>query len=368
MVWLFSVTLFLSAALLFFIELMFGSMILPKFGGTPAVWNTCMLFFQAAMLAGYSYAHWTPAWLGVRWHRALHLLVLLLPLLFVPIAVRFDPPGDGNPVLWVLLILTASIGVPFFVVATTNPLLQTWFTHTEHEAARDPYFLYAASNAGSMVALLAYPALPALVVNSQHLGLRTQSWCWGAGYGLLLLLIAACACFVGKVPELREKEESDGAAAEAPSLGRISRWVALAFVPSSLMLGVTTHLSTALSPGPLIWVLPLALYLLTFILVFARIPAGVHTATARIMPMVILVQAYLLFTETTLAKPAAIALHLLTLFLVGMVCHGELAQDRPHPKYLTGFYLWMSLGGVLGGMFTRWPRPWSSARWRSICW
>jgi spermidine synthase len=357
MVWLFSVTLFLSAALLFFIELMFGSMILPKFGGTPAVWNTCMLFFQAAMLAGYSYAHWAPAWLGVRRHRLLHLLVLLLPLLFVPIAVRFDPPGDGNPVLWVLLILTVSIGVPFFMVATTNPLLQTWFTHTEHEAARDPYFLYAASNAGSMVALLAYPALPALVVNSEHLGLRAQSWCWAAGYGVLLLLIAICACFVGKAPEARDEEQKDDAVAEPPSLARIGRWVALAFVPSSLMLGVTAHLSTDLSPGPLIWVLPLALYLLTFILVFSRIPAGVHTAAARIMPMVILVQAYLLFTETTLPKPAAIALHLLTLFLVGMVCHGELAQDRPHPKYLTGFYLWMSVGGVLGGIFNALVAP-----------
>jgi hypothetical protein len=352
MVWLFSATLFLSAALLFFIELMFGSMILPRFGGTPAVWNSCMLFFQAAMLAGYLYSHRVPAWLGVRRHRLLHLLVLLLPLAFLPIGVRFNPPGDGNPVFWLLLILSVSIGVPFFVVATTNPLLQTWFAHTEHRAAADPYFLYAASNAGSMIALLAYPALPALVVNSEHLGLRAQSVCWAAGYGLLILLIAACACFVGNVPD-KQKSERDEAApeAEAPSFKRVCRWVALAFVPSSLMLGVTTHLSTDVSPGPLSWVLPLALYLLSFILVFSRLPAGLHATLARIMPMVILLQAYLLFTETTLPRSAAIALHLLTLFLVSMVCHGELALDRPDAKHLTAFYLWMSVGGVLGGVF-----------------
>jgi spermidine synthase len=358
MVWLFSATLFLSAALLFFIELMFGSMILPRFGGTPAVWNTCMLFFQAAMLAGYLYSHWAPAWLGVRRHRLLHLLVLLLPLAFVPIAVRFNPPGDGNPVFWLLAILSVSIGVPFFVVATTNPLLQTWFAHTEHRAASDPYFLYAASNAGSMIALLAYPALPALIVNSEHLGLRAQGACWAAGYGLLVLLIAACACFVGRAPDKPVGEHHEVAVeAKAPSGTRVCRWVALAFVPSSLMLGVTTHLSTDVSPGPLSWVMPLALYLLSFILVFSRVPAGVHATLARIMPMVILLQAYLLFTETTLPRTAAIGLHLLTLFLVSMVCHGELALDRPDAKHLTAFYLWMSVGGVLGGVFNALAAP-----------
>lgn len=364
---LFSATLFLSAALLFFIELMFGSMILPKFGGTPAVWNTCMLFFQAAMLAGYSYAHWAPEKFGVRKHLVIHLILLLLPLLFLPIAVKFDPPGEGNPVLWLLIILAVSVGVPFFMISTTNPLLSMWFTETGHPSARDPYFLYAASNVGSMLALFIYPLVPTWMLNGQRLGLYTQSLIWSGGYLILLGMIGACAYAVYKAPPVvvdeKKKQPQPRSAggteliATPPKPQRIAWWVALAFVPSSLMLGVTTYLSTDLSPGPLIWVFPLGIYLLSFILVFSRIPPLVHMIMILSLPVVVLLQTYLMLSDTTQSKQVLISLHLLTLFVVAMVCHGELANNRPDPKYLTAFYLWMSVGGVLGGLFNALVAP-----------
>jgi spermidine synthase len=355
---LFSVTLFLSAALLFFVELMFGRMILPKFGGTPAVWNTCMVFYQAAMLAGYSYAHWMPKWFGVRKQAAIHLGLLLLPFLSLPIAATVDPPGDGNPVLWLLLLLCISVGIPFFMISTSAPLLQKWFASTGHPSARDPYFLYAASNLGSMLALFAYPTV---VEHVLELGLRAQSLCWTAGYVGLLGLTGACAYALWKAPEPKEdrryRPPPSDLVTTPPTTGRVVRWVALAFVPSSMMLGVTMYLSTDISPMPLIWVLPLGLYLLSFILVFSRMPRFIHTILVLTLPVLILLQAYLMLSETSQSKIVLILLHLATLFCACMVCHGELAQDRPDPQYLTAYYLWMSVGGVFGGMFNALVAP-----------
>ena len=185
-----------------------------------------------------------------------------------------------------------------------------------------------------------------------------QSQIWSFGYGLLLLMIGACAWrLASPPPEIDGRRRRRSAGRDSAPRRRIAWWVALAFVPSSLMLGVTTYLSTDLTSWPLIWVVTLGIYLLSFILVFSRIPAVVHTIMILSLPVVVLLQTYLMLSDTSQSKQVLIALHLLTLFVVSMVCHGELANNRPDPKFLTGFYLWMSVGGVLGGLFNALVAP-----------
>src|SRR5262249_22160606 len=360
--------LFLSAFLLFVVQPMVAKMIVPKFGGTPAVWNTCMVFFQAALLAGYAYAHATTKWLGSRGQSLLHLLVLFLPFLALPIAVGSAvPSGDIYPGLEVLRLLVVTVGLPFFVVSTSAPLLQNWFAGTGHPSGKDPYFLYAASNLGSMLALLGY-----IVLVEPNLKLTQQSNSWLAGYGLLGILTIACALALWRSPRhpvtpLPERPVSALGSSELTPTRRL-RWVALAFVPSSLMLGVTTSMSTDIAAVPLLWVIPLALYLLSFILVFSRLPSWVHLIFVILMPIVILIFAFqrasgldapVRWVDTTgIGKIVWLFLLQLTaFFFVAMYCHGELAQDRPATKYLTEFYLWMSLGGVLGGLFNALVAP-----------
>ena len=393
MLLVFALTLFTSATLLFLVEPMVGKMITPLLGGTPAVWNTCMVFYQAVLLLGYGYAHLSTTWLGARKQAAVHLALLLLPFLLLPLTVnRGLIKGDENPILLVLFILSMTVGVPMFVVSASAPLLQKWFASTSHPAAKDPYFLYGASNLGSMLALIAYPALV-----EPNLRLREQSLDWSVGYGVLGALTAVCAVFLWRSPRNVEIEEKPaetktekaragaGRSSEAiqPSKQgirtgdnlsaaasqdiasahtltgevtwkRILRWVALAFVPSSLMLGTTTYITTDIAAIPLLWVAPLALYLLSFILVFSRVPAWVHKGMVLVMPLLVLLLLFFVLSEwkaTSRSLGGMIALHLMTLFVVSMVCHGELALDRPAPKYLTGYFLWMSVGGVLGGLF-----------------
>lgn len=356
----FATTLFVSALLLFLIQPMVGKMILPLLGGTPAVWNTCMVFFQAALLAGYAYAHTTVAWLGVRRQATLHLIVLLIPLFVLPIAMAGGsaPPTDANPVLWLLWRLLVAVGLPFFAVSASAPLLQKWFAYTGHRDAKDPYFLYAASNTGSLLALLGYPLLlePSLV-------LVDQSRIWAAGYALLAVMIGACAIVVRRCSVVAaaypNRETSAGlshavgtsADSSGPTVHRRMWWVLTAFVPSSLMLGVTTHITTNLAAVPLLWVIPLAIYLLTFVLVFARKPVLGHELMARLLPFVILPVAVLTFLELRTMGWLLIPLHLVMFFVAAMVCHGRLAKSRPSARHLTEFYLWMSVGGVLGGLF-----------------
>jgi spermidine synthase len=349
---LFTLTLFVSAALLFLVQPLLARMVLPLLGGTPAVWNTCMVFFQALLLAGYAYSHAAPNWLGDRRHALLHLGVLALPFVVLPLALPNGwEPGKVPPVLWLLGLLLVTAGLPFFVVATSGPLLQRWFAGTGHTSARDPYFLYAASNLGSMLALLSYPVWVERVFS-----LGNQSWLWTAGYGLLVLLTAACATALFLAPR-REKEISSSP--NAPSefdlpgrlLSRRQRWVLLAFVPSSLTLSVTMHLTTDIAAIPLLWVMPLALYLLTFVLVFARRSLVPHWLLGRWMPLVVLLVVVVLLSEATQPLGIVVGLHLLGLFWVGMFCHGELARDRPPSGQLTEFYLWIAVGGVLGGLF-----------------
>jgi hypothetical protein len=347
---IYALAIFMSALLLFVVEPMFARMILPLLGGSPSVWNTVVVFYQAMLLFGYIYAHAATKWLGVRRQAALHILLLLLPLLVLPIGIPpgWIPPTQVNPAPWLLALLLVAVGLPFFVVSASSPLLQTWFATTRHRAAADPYFLYAASNTGSMLALLAYPLLIEPV-----LGLREQSWIWAGGYLLLAVLIGACALLVRRAPAADPALPAVAAPVGGARLSvrRRMRWVLLALVPPSLMLSVTTYLSTSIAPIPLLLVIPLALYLLTFILVFMRRPILPHVLMLRALPIVILPLSVTLAAQATQPIWLLIALHLAVFFVAAMVCHGAIARDRPAPAHLTEFYLWMSAGGVLGGLF-----------------
>ncbi|MFA6560943.1 MAG: fused MFS/spermidine synthase [Verrucomicrobiia bacterium] len=356
MVYLFSATLFFSATLLFLVEPMVGKMILPLLGGTPAVWNTCLVFYQAVLLLGYAYAHFSTQWLGLRRQSWLHLGLMALPLLVLPIRISDGAvaslPSEGNPVLWLLRLLGTTVGLPLLAVSTTAPLLQKWFSQTRHRQAHDAYFLYAASNAGSMAGLFGYLALV-----EPNLRLWTQSRWWSAGYALLLALTTSCAWVLWRSPA--EKSEISHLKSKIPderdtrpvTAGRRALWVMLAFVPSSLMLGVTTYLTTDVAPFPLFWVLPLALYLVTFIMVFARRPLYAPPWMGRVLCLPALVLMVSFIIEATHPPAVFVVLHLLMFVAAALICHSELAKDRPASRYLTEFYLWMSIGGVLGGMF-----------------
>lgn len=357
MVYLFSITLFLSAALLFWVQPMFGKMILPLLGSTPSVWNTCMVFFQAGLLLGYVYAHTSISYLGVKKQAILHILLLLLPLFFLPISIShgWEPPTDKNPMFWMLSLMAVSIGIPFFIVSASAPMLQKWFSSTKHESAKDPYFLYVASNLGSMLVLIAYPTLI-----EPNLRLIEQSKFWYYSYILYMVLAIACAVVLIKSLANLKNEEiishnphdvEDNIAKEQKF-----KWVLLSFVPSSLMLGVTTYISTDVSPVPLIWIIPLTLYLLTFIIVFSKNPLLEHELMIKVMPFVVLGSFVFIVSRGT---PIwfIFFLHLLSFFICAMVCHGELARTRPSTKYLTEFYLWISVGGCLGGIFNALVAP-----------
>ena len=427
---LFSITLFSSATLLFLVQPMVGKILLPYLGGSPSVWNTCMVFFQAALLGGYGYAHWLTRGRTVQKQIQIHGIVLavaFLPLLLM----RFDPgflartilppPASFNPALWLLVVLTLVAGLPFFAVSTSAPLLQKWFSTTNHPDAKDPYFLYGASNLGSMLALLAYPFL-----FEPRIGVNTQTWLWVGGFLGLMGLTWLCGIVASSqaAPDVAGAEDS--VAAETPlSNWTRFRWVALAIIPSSMMLGTTTYLTTDIAAIPLLWILPLSLYILSFILVFSEIPGIVYTlfalgsigwillksaglpqlesysvddltqwltgagqAMGKDMSLTYFQLGYILAgaslfilffrshntirlgmflctavllvmvifqhdvkTKLAMREFEVIGMHLALLFCTAMLCHGEMARTRPVAVHLTEFFLWMSLGGVLGGIF-----------------
>ena len=356
MQFLFALTLLVSATLLFAVQPMFAKMVLPSLGGAPNVWNTCMVFYQAVLLGGYAYAHFSTRRLGPRRQAILHLPLLCFAWLVLPIAISaaWIPPAEGYPFFWLIGLMAVCVGLPFFLVSATAPMLQAWFAETDHPSAKDPYYLYAASNVGSLVALLAYPTLI-----EPSLRLKVQSWAWAWGFGVLMFLIACCAVVLWRRPAAGAEPAGAGTAGSqrveppgpAPTAARRLRWVLLALAPSSLMLGVTTYVSTDLATVPLLWVIPLSLYLLTFVLVFARRPLLRHSWMVRVEPFFVLpLAAWFYFDHSSLAW-SMIPLLLATFFVIAMVCHGELAATRPPARHLTEFYLWMSLGGVLGGLF-----------------
>jgi hypothetical protein len=345
----FAATLFFSAGLMFVVEPMVAKMVLPRLGGSPSVWSTCLVFFQATLLLGYAYAHALTRLLPRPAQFLVHVAVLLpLAALTLPLNLGTGAPlPGGSPAWWLLGRLTLVVGPPMFAISATAPLLQSWFADLDHKAAGDPYFLYAGSNAGSLLALLAYP-----LVAEPSLTLDQQASLWSIGFGALALGIALCA----GATVCRGRRSIAIVPPEAVAAGSLRErlgWVALAFVPSSLLLGVTSHISTDIAAAPLLWVVPLSLYLLTFILAFARRPPLRHAMMARVLPLVLIPMVMFAApgSPRTLPLPLLLALHLGCFFVVGMVCHGELARRRPPAARLTEFYFFLSVGGVLGGAF-----------------
>lgn len=346
-------TIFLSAFLLFGIQPMFAKMVLPKLGGSPAVWSTAMVFFQAILLAGYAYAHWLVGRFSVRRAALIHIALMIVVVatsLPIGIAAGFERPPQQGEFAWLLLLFAVSVGLPFFAVSANGPLLQAWFARTGHAHARDPYFLYAASNIGSFLALLAYP-----FVVEPTLRLATQASAWAWGFGLLLAGITACAGLCVGRPAGRL--DTMPLVAEPIPASRKLHWLVLAFVPSGLLVAVTAHISTDVASGPLLWVAPLALFLLTFVIVFQRRPLLRHGWMLNTQLLLILGYMVVMVFNPPLGWGGELVLHLAILFVTAMVAHGELARLRPSAAALTGFYLWMSLGGVLGGVFAAMLAP-----------
>ncbi len=348
---LFAATAFLSAGLLFAVQPMIGKMLLPLLGGVPAVWNTCLVFFQAALLVGYAHAHLATRAGHVRRQLLLYLALAVSALAVLPLRVPAGPLGPVSaasaPVLWLVLRLLAAAGLPFVALSATAPLLQRWFAG---EAARSPYFLYAASNLGSFVALLGYPLLI-----EPHVSLAAQGRAWAGGYAGLVALVAACGLSAAAREAALTPRAGMPAGAPPPAEPihprRRLRWVVLAAVPSSALLGVTAFLTTDMAAVPLLWVLPLALYLLSFVAVFAPMPLS-HRRVARLLPGLALLVVLIGLSGMTLPLWLLLPLHLAAFFAAALVCHGELALDRPAPARLTEYYLLMSLGGALGGLLT----------------
>jgi hypothetical protein len=346
--------MFLSAALLFLVEPMIGKMLLPLLGGTPAVWNTCLVFFQAALLAGYLYAHAALRFLSRKVQVLAHIGVLLLPLLIAGmlpphVPSGWEPPAATNPVGWVLLLLLVVIGLPFFALSATTSMMQRWFADSGRSDASDPYFLYAASNAGSLLGLLAFPLLM-----EPLLRLSQQSRMWSAGYAIFVAMTALCAAMAWKWGTKNAAFEKAAAALpnNVPSAWSTRwRWIALAFIPSSLMLGVTTAMTADVPAIPLFWVLPLAVYLISFVLVFAKKPPISHQWMLKRLPFLILCGICPTISQGTFSLPILLIAYLTVLFGMALVFHGELARSRPEVGNLTEFYLCLSIGGVLGGIF-----------------
>ncbi|HZZ78070.1 MAG TPA: hypothetical protein VFE62_06110 [Gemmataceae bacterium] len=430
---IFTVTIFVSAFLLFLVQPLVGKLILPKLGGTPQVWNTCMVFFQSVLLLGYAYTHSVSTRLKLRQQLMVHGAILAIPVIMMflfPIygtVQGWTPPPGSNPMGDTLWLLFRIVGIPFFVVSTSAPLLQKWFAYSGHHTAKDPYFLYSASNLGSLLSLLCYPALiePFTVLSS-------QSMIWFAGYALLAVCVLFCAYTIftvappdeqiaaeaaahaaqmpattdalppapapapvaeastavksGATPAARGIQRKKGIAAHgkpedkptthAPTIdisyganapmtwGRRIRWVLLAAVPSSLMLGVTSYISTDLSPFPLVWIIPLSLYLLSFILVYLKWWTGtrlfkfgdgdgytLHDAMIYVcQPLGILALGFIVLTRQ-FDPFFATTITMLGFFANALACHGELAKDRPSTHHLTEYFLCMSFGGMVGGFF-----------------
>ncbi len=410
--WIFTLTTFISALLLFLIQPMFAKMVLPILGGAPSVWAVALCFFQGALLAGYCYAHYINRHLATRYAGFVHLGVFALAMLMLPIGLPagWREPPAGDPYLWQLGLFTVAIGLPFLAVAANAPLLQAWFARTGHPQGRDPYFLYAASNLGSFIALLGYP-----FVLEPAFGVTALSQVWTVGFVVLAAAIGVCFFTLYQLGATDNEPaaalEPDASDSAPPAWPDWLAWIGLALVPSALLVAYTTHIATDVASAPLIWVLPLSLYLLTFVFVFrdrpiVLVPVAVTIAVAAFLMLrwfgMVLLHVYLptpvllvaalgctaafvwVYLNGTIAprvwllwaQLAAVVIALLQLsqtrhdtwvttaaagvaafFLSGMVAHRTLYDARPAARYLTQFYLFMSLGGVLGGLFAALVAP-----------
>jgi len=351
---LFGAALFLSALLLFSVQPLFAKMVLPRLGGTPAVWSVAMVFFQAMLLAGYAYAHALVRFAGLTSGFLIHVAVLAIAVVWLPIQIvsGFDQPPESGVAFWLLALFFISIGVPFFAVSANAPLLQAWFSRTGHRHAHDPYFLYGASNLGSFFALLSYPVLfePAFAVSE-------QSQLWFAGYIALAISVAICGLAArslsnGEAAAAHPFTPTDAAPRPTPTARLRLSWIGLASVPTGLLVAVTAHISTNVAAAPFLWVMPLALFLLTFVITFQRRPVIPIQWMRILLPITTIVVSVALAGLLSIGIVAETAIHLAAFFVAAMVCHGELVARRPDASHLTEFYLAMSLGGVLGGAFT----------------
>jgi len=312
-----------------------------------------MLFFQAALLLGYCYAHLTTRLFGLKAQLSLHASLMLGAALFLPIALQpgWPPPEDGMPTFWLIAYFGICVGLPFFAISANAPLLQSWFVAAETRSNNnDPYFLYSASNAGSILALLSFPFLL-----EPTLRLSEQSTLWTVAYALLLVGVLGCgyAAIRNKNASSAQSDASnltDQVTSPAPTYGQRLKWIGYAFVPSTLLLSVTTYITTDIAVAPLFWVIPLALYLMTFVISFAQRQYASLDLICRIQTPLLILSA-MSFIWGLKASNVVVVLHLLTLFFTGLVCHGHLSRTRPEADRLTEFYLWLSLGGVLGGIF-----------------
>lgn len=356
----FTATIFLGSFLMFAIEPMVGRRLLPALGGVPTVWNGCMVFFQSALLLGYGCAHLVTRWVPLSLRLAVYGALALLPLFVLRLGLDAASAthATASPLPWLLATLTTSIGPVFLALAVSASLLQASLAGTGHESGRDPYSLYVASNVGSLTALVAYPT-----VIEPWLGLNQQTRVWTTGYALFVALILVCAVMVWRtVPRRRQRDESLSQLADDSPASRVNwkqraRWCALACVPSSLLLGATAVLTTDIAPMPLLWVAPLALYLLTYILAFGRMGPRVTALATSLLPALLLALAATMFSGVRLPIVPALLVHLVPFTAAAMMCHGQLAMERPTPRHLTEFYFWLAFGGLVGGVFNTLAAP-----------
>ncbi len=358
---IFNLTIFLGSFLLFLIQPMLAKVLMPMLGGSQSIWIACVFFFQLFLLLGYLYAHVSHVLLGAKYQAILHAILLTFSCIFMPLGIKVIPDLENiaNPASWIFWALTISVGVPFLLLSANAPMLQNWMAHINHKDAKNPYFLYIASNVGSFIALLSYPfALEPLMQLTTIMNLWTKS------YFLMIFLIAICAGLTwGYFKDISKIRRTllNSIKKLMPEFGDLKiwktnlYWVVLAFIPSSLMLGVTTYITTDIAPMPLLWIVPLALYLLSFILAFNkrfnflfRICKLSHNDVVLATILAMVMQVVLLIFY---------GLHLVCFFIISMVCHSLLAQSKPEPERLTAFYLYLSLGGALGGFFNVFLSP-----------
>jgi hypothetical protein len=344
---LYAITIFLSAFLLFQVQPLIAKIILPWFGGSAAVWSAAMLFFQLVLLAGYAYAHISIRFLKAKQQMVTHVALLLASCALLPIlpSETWKPAETGDPTLRILMLLVATIGLPYFLLSSTSPLLQAWYVRRSGSGM--PYRLFALSNFGSMLALVSFPFLV-----EPRLTSRWQAYSWSFGY-VAFALVCTLAAWISKTePRPKEAVSPTDPPSPRPRFSELALWVALAAIASILLVSITTHLSQNVAPIPLLWVLPLALYLATFMIAFES-----DKLYHRGVMFVLLVPIFYYMSRDLYADSGNLHIKILIpvfsggLFLCCMLCHGELARRRPAPQYLTLFYLMVSLGGALGGSF-----------------
>jgi hypothetical protein len=342
---LFTLTMFWSAMLLFMVQPLFARMALPLLGGAPSVWNVALVFFQIMLLLGYLYAHGLQ-YFKPRTQIIVHVALLAIAAATLPLNIPswYGAPNSSAPTYWLLGLPTVAVGLPFFALAAQAPLMQSWFSFSNDKDAQDPYFLYAASNIGSMIGLLTYP-----LAMEPLFGVKLQNIVWAGGFACLILLVAIAASFTWSASA---KASATTAAHVALPLKRQLHWILLAAIPSGLLVAVTNILTTDLGSLPMLWVLPLMLYLLSFVIAFSRGDGFPVYKMQTLLTLTIIfagIYAYTSFADTLALGLLAM---LLPLFILSTACHGQLVSLRPDTAHMTRFYVLMSLGGALGGIFS----------------